>query len=176
MADRESILVDNLTEALKRSERYLVIGLIASASLAILALLPGDIAAGVTVPVPGFPQLPRSAATAVLLAVIIGAPFMASFTLSRVLRIADELSSNRPLLDAALTFPCIATTRVHGPRLVVAFGPPVFVFVSLLAEGGGVTSPGITGFVIFIAVPYGSLWWFYLRTAVGGAVPDAHGD
>ncbi len=62
MVDAEKILIDNLTEALKRSDRYLSLGVVADASVLMLTVLPADAAKSVALPVAGLPLVPRSAA------------------------------------------------------------------------------------------------------------------
>jgi hypothetical protein len=175
MPDVESVLVGNLTESLRRADRYLVLGLLSAMLLAVYTFLPTS-SEGISLAPVGLPALPRTAALGLLVVIYFAAPFLGSFALARANRIGLELRSNEALLRAVLTYPCIATTRVHGPRLAVAFIPPLLAVAAAWKQGILVASFDSLIWMPLSIAPYVILWQFHLRTAIGGLQPDRLGD
>ncbi|MEE8403471.1 MAG: hypothetical protein V3R93_06930 [Candidatus Hydrothermarchaeaceae archaeon] len=173
----ESILVENLRIVLNRIERYMVLGIGSSLFMVLLAnAAPELVKTGEGVEIPGvFLATDPGLAATVVLAVYWIAGFMASYTVSRAERIVEALTKSPDILEAALTYPSIATTRIHGPRIGAALLPPVLLIVTLLIEGGWPESyNSVFGFFIF-AAPYIVLA-FQLRLPIGGYKPDKFGD
>ncbi|NKQ35074.1 MAG: acetylxylan esterase [Chloroflexi bacterium] len=174
----EDILVENLRTALDRIQGYMVWGIGSALFLVLLVeATPRLVETGERVELPGGflgtnPQL----AGAVVLTVYWVSGFMASYTLSRAERIVEKLRSSPKILDAALTYPSIATTRIHAPRIGAALLPAVLFFIAYVIEGGGWPESfySLLG-LFFLVVPYVTLA-FQLRLSIGGYKPGKVGD
>lgn len=178
MADIDAIRVDNFNESLRLANRYLTLGLFSSVFLLALSLDPAAFASEGKVSVGGgVPPLPVRYALIALALVYWVSPFLAYFSLARAERIGLELGeTSGELLKAALSFPCIATTKVHGPRWVAGLFPP---FAATIAGWRtGLVSPDGEGIMALglVVLPYVTLFVLKLRRAIGGLEPDAHGD
>ena len=178
MADVDAVRVDNFKESLRQANRYLALGLFSSLFLFALCLDPAAFAGASTISLPGgFPPLPVQYARIALALAYWVSPFLAGFSLARAERIGLELQqSNVDLLKAVISFPCIATTRVHGPRWAAALIPPLLVAVA--GSMNGFFAFSVTGILLFFlsAAPYMVLFAFRLRRSIGGLAPDAQGD
>lgn len=177
MADIDAVRVDNFKESLRQANRYLALGLFSSLFLFALSLDAVAFGSG-SVSLPGgLPPLPVRYALIMLALVYWVSPFLADFSLARAERIGLQLQqSNLELLKVALTFPCIATTRVHGPRWITALAPPVIVSIAGWTNGFfSFSQKGIFLFVLSV-IPYLTLFAFRLRRAIGGLEPDSYGD
>ena len=172
--DPESILVTNLTEALQQLQRYLVWSFTASMLFLVLAILQP---AEVNLPTDVIPlPIPLQGAIAILIPAYWISGALASFSLGRAKRIIFMLGDKKDLLAAALTYPSIPTTRVHGPRIVLAIAPAVFVVIGLvLLFGSRLLSFWSIIAVLLLVIPHIGLA-VLLRKAVGGGVPDYYGD
>jgi hypothetical protein len=178
MVDIDAVRVANLTEALRQANRYLVSGLFSAVFLFALSLDPGAFNSSGSISLPGgLPPLPVRYARLALGVIYWVSPILADFSLARAERIGIYLQETNPeLLKAAITFPSIATTRVHGPRWVTAFGPPVLVTVAGWMTGFfAFTEKRIVLFVLSV-LPYMALFAFRLRRSFGDLKPDAYGD
>jgi len=177
MADIDAVRVDNFKESLRQANRYLALGLFSSLFLLALSFDPAAFGSG-SVPLPGgLPSVPVRYALSMLALVYWVSPFLADFSLARAERIGLQLQqSNLELLKAALTFPCIATTRVHGPRWITALVPPILVSTAGWANGFFSFSQEAIFLFALSVVPYLVLFAFRLRRAIGGLEPDSHGD
>src|SRR5688500_686919 len=173
----ESVLVANLHEALRQANRCLALGLFASLFLVGLSLDPDAFVTG-SVSFPGvIPPLPIQYAQIALTVVYWVMPFLTDFSLARADRIAIHLQRSNPeLLQAAVTYPSIATTRVHGPRWVATLVPPLVV--GFAGWKKGIFSFSGRGLILLgIAVsPYLIVFALRLRKSFGGLAPDGHGD
>jgi len=176
MADPGSILVENLREALRLIQRYLFLGLSAAMLTAVLPSRRelGDASVSVTLP-GGLPAVPSELASAVAIVVYWVSGALATFTVARAKRIVTELRAYPELLAAALTYPSIPTTRVYGPRIGAALLPPVLMCWAAFRSGDLRLDEGGVGALVLALLPYlvliGQLW-----RAIGGGVPDYHGD
>jgi len=178
MADIDSVRLDNFKEALRQANRYLSLGLFSSLFLLALSSDPGAFTGSGNVSLPGgLPPLPVRYAQIALTLVYWVSPLLADFSLGRAERIGIQLQqSNLELLKAAVTFPCIATTRVHGPRWITALVPPLLVSIGGWVNGFfSFSQQGIFLFVLSV-VPYLTLFAFRLRRSFGGLGPDLYGD
>ena len=170
----EGILVANLLEALRQLQRYMVWSFAAAMLFMVLAILqPAEVKLPTDVlPLP----IPLQGAIAILISAywVFGA--LASFSLERANRIITMLKDKQDLLAAALTYPSIPTIKVHGPRIVLAAVPPVFVAIGLaFVFGSRLLSYWPMVGVLLLVVPHVGLA-IMLRRAVGGGVPDYRGD
>ncbi|HSF29992.1 MAG TPA: hypothetical protein VLK82_05895 [Candidatus Tectomicrobia bacterium] len=170
----EGLLVANLLEALRQLQRHLVWSFAAALLLMVLAIVqPAEVKLPTEVlPLP----MPFHGAIAILISAywVFGA--LASFSLARANRIITLLKDKQELLAAALTYPSIPTTKVHGPRMVLAAVPPVFVAIELaLVFGSRLLSYWPMVGVLLVVVPHVGLA-ILLRRAVGGGAPDYRGD
>jgi hypothetical protein len=163
MADAASVQVANLVEAFKRSDRYLTLGLVSAGSLAILSFMPEGTTTTISPVVPGLPPVSKSAASAILLAIAVAAPFLASYSIAHAQRIIAALNTWPDVARAALMYPSIVTTSEHASRFVACFLPMILLGVAYYRDGGRMTGTAAFGFVILVVVPYGGLWGWYLR-------------
>lgn len=178
MADIEAVLVDNFKESLRQANRYLAFGLFSSLFLFSLSVDPDAFSGSGNVSLlGGLPPLPVKYAQIVLALVYWVSPFLADFSLARAERIGIQLQhSNVELLKATITFPCIATTRVHGPRWIIALVPPILASTAGWANGFfSFSQKGVLIFALSVA-PYLTLFAFRLRRSIGSLGPDSHGD
>ena len=124
--DARKELVENLKEAIRLLQRYLVSSLMAAGAFAALAWAPVDVVkVEMQLPVP----ISRGAALLLLGAVYFVTGLLASLTLARAKRICLLLkqSTDSLLIEAVLLYPSIPTMKVHGPRLGLSLLPPVLV-------------------------------------------------
>ncbi|MDY6857464.1 MAG: hypothetical protein SWO11_22725 [Thermodesulfobacteriota bacterium] len=173
----ESILVENLRTALDRIERYMIFGIGSSLFLVILGTAAPELAkTGEGVEIPGgFISTEPRIVAAVVLAAYWVAGLMASYTVSRAERIVKTLKKSPEILEAALTYPSIATTKIYYPRIGAALLPPALLLIALAIEGGWPKSYySVLGFLILLT-PYITLA-FQLRVSVGGYKSDKFGD
>jgi len=177
MADIDAILVDNLKECLRQTNRYLNAGFFSSLIVFALAVDPAAFAGASGISIPSLTTLPLKHAQIALVGVYWLSPFMAYFTVSRAHRIAIELQKrDRQLVSAASTFPCILTSRVHGPRILICLLPPLLV--SIAGWTTGVFNFSFLGLFLFLQslIPHVSLYIDRLRRSFGELAPDAFGD
>lgn len=140
--------------------------------------LPPRVGATGKVPIPGgVPALPIKSAQIALAAIFVVSRLLAYFALGRAYRIAIRIGrADRRLLSAVITYPCIATTRVHGPRLVVGLLPPVLVSGAILYKNLMNDWSNSAWLAAFAAIPHITLFVVFLRQSFGGLRPDKHGD
>ena len=187
--DARKELVENLKEAIRLLQRYLVSSLMAAGAFAALAWAPVDVVDIDQLPVP----ISRAAALLLLGAVYFVTGLLASLTLQRAKRICLLLrqsptpskSESPPvaaaktdplLIEAVLMYPSIPTIKAHGPRFGLSLLPPVLVVAGMVkilgSEIFGVWP--IVGVLMLCVSPF---WIAYeLRHALGGELPDFHGD
>ena len=173
--DAREELVENLKEAIRLLQRYLVSSLMAAGAFAALAWAPVDVVqVDMQLPVP----ISRDAALLLLGAVYVVTGLLASLTLERAKRIRLLLSQSTDalLIEAVLMYPSIPTIKVHGPRVGLSLLPPVFVVAGIVKIFGnelfGLWS--IFGVLMLCVSPV--LIAYELRHALGGELPDFLGD
>ena len=174
-AEAKKELVENLKEAIRLVQRYLVSSLMAAGAFAALAWAPVDVVqVEVQLPVP----IPRGAALLLLGAVYFVTGLLASLTLARAKRICLLLrQSTDPLLtEAVLMYPSIPTMKVHGPRVGLSLLPPVLVVAGIVKIFGNQLFAvwPIVGVLMLCISPF--LIAYELRHALGGELPDFHED
>lgn len=168
-------LVENLKEAIRLLQRYLVSSLMAAGAFAALAWAPVDVVqVEMQLPVP----ISRGAALLLLGAVYFVTGLLASLTLSRAKRICLSLrqSTDPLLIEAVLMYPSIPTMKVHGPRVGLSLLPPVFVVAGIVKIFGNELFAlwPIVGVLLLCVSPF--LIAYELRHALGGELPDFHED
>jgi hypothetical protein len=172
--DAKKELVENLKEAARLLQRYLVSSLMAAGAFAALAWAPADVVQVEQLPVP----ISRGAALLLLGAVYFVTGLLASLTLARAKRICLLLTqSTDPLLiEAVLMYPLIPTMKVHGPRVGLSLLPSVFVVAGIVKIFGMALFSlwPIVGLLV-LCVPHFQIA-YDLRHALGGELPDFHGD
>jgi hypothetical protein len=135
MSEAEKLLVANLNEALRQVQWYVVLGL--GTSISALALAVTGPAANATEPrvtVPGtFVAVDPPTARVLLIAICVLAGAMASYSAESANVIAARLRESSPaLLDAARTFPTIATSPYPGVRYAGAALPLCFSLAAII--------------------------------------------
>ena len=168
-------LVENLKEAIRLLQRYLVSSLMAAGAFAALAWAPVDVVqVEMQLPVP----ISRGAALLLFGAVYVVTGLLASLTLARAKRIRLLLSQSTDalLIEAVLMYPSIPTIKVHGPRVGLSLLPLVFIVAGIVKIFGnellGVWP--IFGVLMLCISPVVIAW--ELRHALGGELPDFHED
>ena len=171
--DARKELVENLKEAIRLLQRYLVSSLMAAGAFAALAWAPVDVVqVEVQLPVP----IARGAALLLLGAVYFVAGLLASLTLARAKRISLLLrqSTDPLLIEAVLMYPSIPTMKVHGPRVGLSLLPPVLIVAGLVKIFG----KGLFAFWPIVGVLMLCLWSiliaYGLRHELGRELPDFH--
>jgi hypothetical protein len=100
---------------------------------------------------------------------------VASNTISRADRIVDALKAWPEILEAVLTYPSIATTRIHGPRIGAAILPVILLVVAMAMEGAWPSDLySILGLLLLLS-PYITIA-IQLWSPIGGYQPDKTGD
>jgi hypothetical protein len=168
-------LVENLKEAIRLLQRYLVSSLMAAGAFAALAWAPVDVVqVEMQLPVP----ISRGAALLLLGAVYFVTGLLASLTLARAKRICLLLrqSTDPLLIEAVLMYPSIPTMKVHGPRVGLSLLPPVLVVAGIVKIFGNELFAlwPIVGVLMLCVSPF--LIAYELRHALGGELPDFHED
>ena len=173
--DAQKELLENLKEAIRLLQRHMMASLTSGGAFAALAWAPVDVVPAVmSLPVP----ISRSAGLLLLGSVYFVTGLLAVLILARAERILLLLKqSTEPfLIRAVLMYPSIPTMKTHGPRVGLCLLPPVFVIA-------GMTK--IFGKELLALWP---LFWllmlcfshfqiaYNLRHALGGELPDFHGD
>ncbi len=174
MTEAEKILVDNLVESLRQLQRYMVWSFGAAIYFLLLTISrPNEVLLKFDA-IPGAISFNMAVTIVVTVYWVLGT--QASFSLARAQRIISMLASQQDILNALLTYPCIPTTKVYGPRMALAVLPPVFVVTGFaLVFGRALLSYWPIIGMLLLSVPHGVLT-YELRTAVGGGNPDHHGD
>jgi len=177
MADIDVVLIDNFKEALRQANRYLTLGLFSSLFYLTLSVDPAAFSSG-NVSLPGvLPPLPLGYARLALGLLYWVSPFLAAFALARAERVGEQLlKSNEALFKAAASFPSIATTRVHGPRWVVALLPPLLFAIAGWANHLFSLATERLVLLLFAVLPYLVLFGSKLRRSFGNFGPDLFGD
>ena len=132
MSDPKELLVSNLTETLRQSQRHMTIGFGASIFLALFVFaVPGEFKE-VKAPI-GPVELLVSRNTALVLAVAVYwvAGLLATFFVSRIDSIISLLR-DPDVAITALMYPSVLTIRPAGARFVLCVVPPVLVFSGLV--------------------------------------------
>jgi hypothetical protein len=172
--DAKKELVENLKEAIRLLQRYLVSSLMAAGAFAALAWAPDVVQVELQLPVP----IPRGAALLLLGAVYFVTGLLASLTLARAKRICLLLrqSTESLLIEAVLMYPSIPTMKVHGPRVGLSLLPSVFVLAGIVKIFGMQLFSlwSIVGLLVLF-VPHFQIA-YNLRHALGGELPDFLGD
>ena len=173
--DARKELVENLKEAIRLLQRYLVSSLMAAGAFAALAWAPVDVVqVEMQLPVP----ISRGAALLLLGAVYFVTGLLASLTLARAKRICLLLrqSTDSLLIEAVLMYPSIPTMKVHGPRVGLSLLPPVLLVAGIVKIFGNKLFAlwPIVGVFVLCVSPF--LIAYELRHALGGELPDFHED
>ena len=169
-------LVENLKEAIRLVQRYLVSSLMAAGAFAALAWAPVEVVqVEMQLPVP----ISRGAALLLLGAVYFVTGLLASLTLARAKRICLLLTQSTDLLlvKAVLMYPSVPTMKAHGLRVGLSLLPPVFVVAGIVKIFGMelISVWPIVGLLV-LCVPHFQIA-IDLRRALGGELPDSfHGD
>lgn len=167
-------LVENLKEAIRLLQRYLVSSLMAAGAFAALAWAPVDVKVEAQLPVP----ISRSAALLLFGAVYFVTGLLASLTLDWANRICLLLrqSTDALLIDAVLMYPSIPTMKVPGPRVGLCLLPPVFIVAGIVKIFGKELFAfwPIFGVVMLCLPPL--LIAYELRHALGRELPNFHLD
>ncbi len=174
-ADASKELVDNLKEAIRLLQRYLVSSLMAAGAFAALAWAPVEVVqVEMQLPVP----ISRGAALLLLGAVFFVTGLLASLTLARAKRICLWLrqSTDPLLIEAVLTYPSIPTMKVHGPRVGLSLLPAVLIVAGIVKIFGSKLFAGwpIVGVLLLCIPPF--LIAYELRHALGGELPGFYED
>lgn len=189
-SDARKELVENLKEAIRLLQRYLVSSLIAAGGFAALAWAPVEVVkVDMQLPVP----ISRAAALLLLGAVYVVTGLLASLTLHRAKHIClllrqlpTELKTESPpvaaagtdplLIEAVLMYPSIPTMRVCGLRVGLILLPPVFVVAGIVKIFGNklIAFVPIAGLILLCVWPI--MIACELRNALGGELPDFHQD
>jgi len=137
MPTRIDLLLGNFQETVKLLQTYMITGLGASAFFVLLATSSATEvqmqapAVGSSLPVP------TSIAIAIALAVAWATGAMATLLVDRARRLAEVIhEEDQGLLDAALSYPSVATLRSGGPRLFLALAPAVLLLVGSVSFWG----------------------------------------
>ncbi|MGH2359187.1 MAG: hypothetical protein ACRDGM_01425 [bacterium] len=163
MSDAEQVLLANLNEALRQVQWYVVLGLGTSISALALAVTgPATDAAEPRVTVPGtFVAVDPQTARVLLLAICVLVGAMASYSAESANVIAVRLQKSSPaLLDAARTFPTIATSPYPGVRYAAAALPLLFSLAAIVVATVRHKPSDWTGLwvgLIFLGAAYVSL-------------------
>jgi hypothetical protein len=168
-------LVENLKEAIRLLQRYLVSSLMAAGAFAALAWAPIDVVqVEMQLPVP----ISRGAALLLLGAVYFVTGLLASLTLARAKRLCLLLGqSTDPLLtEAVLMYPSIPTINVPGPRVGLSLLPPVFVVAGIVKIFGNQLFAlwPIVGVLMLCVSPFQIA--YKLRHALSEEFPDFDED
>jgi hypothetical protein len=155
MTEIDKLLAENLIEALRQIQSYLVLGLGSSGSALALAVAllrfekrrskpspepsPNQALAPESelpdVEVPGIPVRVRPVvAELVFLVLTCVAGLMAYYSALNAIGIASRLRSVPGLLEAAATFPCVATSPYLAVRFLPVLLPPVLAGVAAWLE------------------------------------------
>lgn len=168
-------LLENLKEAIRLVQRYLVSSLMSAGAFAALAWAPVDVVqVEMQLPVP----ISRGVALMLLGSVYFVMGLLASLTLARAEHICLllEQSTEPYLTKAVLMYPSIPTMKVHGPRVGLSLLAPVFVVAGIVKIFGmGLFSLWPIVGLLVLCVPHFQIA-YDLRHALGGALPDFHGD
>jgi len=165
------ILYDNLKTALSSFGKYLLYG---NGAAAFSLLVTVSSSESIALPF-GLPEAQRNMAGLFALAVYFIAGCGAAITLPRAQRIIDKMRESPELLEAAVTYPSIPTTRIPAPRFIAALTPPVLIIITVLLEGASFDSVYfIVGLMVLIS-PYVTLA-IELRHALGDNQSDGYGD
>jgi hypothetical protein len=171
MPDTEQVFKENLIEALKQVNQYVLLGLGTSASALALALNTASIGPqGVSVPGAFVPLDPHSARN-FLLVVCILAGAMASYSAEWATVIAKQLESTPELLRAVCTYPCFATSVYPGVRYLASLLPFFLSMTAVLIPAlhqNPFPSGALRIWAVFLIAPYLALA-SYLRTPIGNA-------
>ena len=172
--DATKELVENLKEAIRLLQRYLVSSLMAAGAFAALAWAPVDVVQVEQLPVP----ISRGAALMLLGAVYFVTGLLASLTLDRANRICLLLkqSTDALLIEAVLIYPSIPTMKASGPRVGLSLLPPVFVVAGIVKIFGNEIFAlwPIVG-VLMLCLP-SVLITYELRHGLGKELPDLRGE
>jgi len=173
--DAQKELVENLKEAIRLLQRYLVSSLMSAGAFAALAWAPVDVVqVEMQLPVP----ISRGAALLLLGSVYFVMGLLASLTLARAEHICLllEQSTEPYLTKAVLMYPSIPTMKVHGPRVGLCLLAPVLVVAGIVKIFGMelLSLWPIVGLIV-LCVPHFQIA-YDLRRALGGEPPDFHAD
>ena len=173
-ADATKELVENLKEAIRLLQRYLVSSLMAAGAFAALAWAPVDVVHVEQLPVP----ISRVAALMLLGAVYFVTGLLASLTLDRANRICLLLkqSTDALLIEAVLIYPSIPTMKASGPRVGLSLLAPVFVVAGIVKIfGNEIFAPWPIVGVLMLCLP-SVLIAYELRHGLGKELPDFRGE
>jgi hypothetical protein len=160
MDEINKLLAENLIEALRQIQAYLVLAIGASATAFALALKPQRSAED-EVEVPGISlPLPRSAAHLLLWILGLVGGFMAGVSAHRAKVIADKLTTVPKLLEAIGTFPSIATSSLLLVRFIAVYLPAILsaFAVSWQARREKASVASFVVLVIITFAAYFPLW------------------
>jgi len=127
--DVTDILIENLREALRQVQRFLVLGVVTSLSLMLLQVSTAP-AQPIQVPGPVVPVDP-STAKVILGAVYVATGFMAWASIDLATSTARAIKNDQ-LRDAALTFPSFTTSPDPGIRNLTCLVPPFFFMIAVV--------------------------------------------
>lgn len=159
MDEVQKLLAENLIEGLRQIQAYLVFALVASLSAVTLAFSRSEREEKVTVPILSLP-LGRSAATLFLWALSMIGGWVAGDAAAKAYTIALKLRSVPGVLEAAATFPSIATSPMlafrFAPILLTVVFSAIAVWRQLQREKAPNTAFGI--FLVLLLAVYVPLW------------------
>jgi len=156
MTEIEKILSENLKEALRQFQTYLLWGIGSSLSFLILSITSYG-SETITIPLPGFfASVNITFAKIIALAIAWIAGALATYQHELAVRIAVKLQKNMNLLHALLTFPSIATEYYPGVRFIAVSIPGIFILIGSVYNRGEVQLE-IFQFILltlFLLTPY----------------------
>lgn len=174
--DAQKELLQNLKEAIRLLQQYMVASLMSAGAFAALAWAPVDVVQVVVeLPVP----ISRGAGLVLLGSVYFVMGLLAGLILARAERILLLLThskTERFLIRAVLMYPSISTIKTHGPRVGLCLLPPVFVIAGIVKIFGTALLAWwpLLG-LLMLCAPHVQIA-YNLRHALGGELPDFHGD
>ena len=174
--DAQKELLQNLKEAIRLLQQYMVASLTSAGAFAALTWAPVDVVQAVMqLPVP----ISRGAGLMLLGSVYFVMGLLAVAILGRAERILLLLKQPKTepfLIRAVLMYPSIPTIRIHGPRVGLCLLPPVFVVAGIVKIFG----TALLAFWPLLGLSVLCMSHFQmaynLRHALGGERPDFLGD
>jgi len=174
--DAQKELLQNLKEAIRLLQHYMVTSLTAAGAFAALAWAPVDVVQVVMqLPVP----ISRGAGLVLLGSVYFVMGLLAVLILARAERILLLLKQPKTepfLIRAVLMYPSIPTIKTHGPRVGLCLLPPVFVVAGIVKIFGTALLAFWPLLGLSVLCMSHVQMAYRLRHALGGELPDFLGD
>jgi hypothetical protein len=181
--DRDAILLDNLRASLDLYQRSLVWAMTAAAAFFVLTLSLGDSNLPSISVLYG--QLSGPAAWFVALGLFFVLGILAGSALRNAEAVLGELHVPREVVDAALLYPSLATSRNGPVRVGTVIFPPITVLIAFAIElqrEAASSAPrtaawwlGLLMFVVLVAAPYAAIAgrvWHHLGSRPRKALPS----